>query len=88
MKLKLKGRRFDTIEEIQAESLRVLDSLTEKVFQGAVQKIEKTVGPVSTCGRELLRGFWRPIGLMVSFMVFIVSVRNIKTFKLHVSAFV
>ena len=26
MKLKLKGRRFDTIEEIQAESQRVLDT--------------------------------------------------------------
>jgi len=30
LKLKLKGRRFDTIEEIQAESQRVLDTLTEK----------------------------------------------------------
>jgi hypothetical protein len=28
MKLKLKGRRFDTIEGIQAESQRVLDTLT------------------------------------------------------------
>jgi hypothetical protein len=35
------------------------------------------VGPVSTCGRELLRGWWRPIGLMVSFMIFSASVRNI-----------
>jgi hypothetical protein len=39
MKLKLKGRRFDTIEGIQAESQRVLDSVTEKdgvhnVFSG------------------------------------------------------
>jgi hypothetical protein len=38
MKLKLKGRRFDTMEEIQAESQRVLDSLTEKGFQEAFQK--------------------------------------------------
>jgi len=30
MKLKLKGRRFNTIEEIQDESLRVLVTLTEK----------------------------------------------------------
>jgi hypothetical protein len=30
MKLKLKGRPFDTIEEIQAESQRVLDILAEK----------------------------------------------------------
>jgi hypothetical protein len=38
IKLKLKGRQFDTIEEIQAESQRVLDTLTEKDFQEAFQK--------------------------------------------------
>jgi hypothetical protein len=38
MKLKLKGGRFDTIEEIQTESQRVLDTLTEKNFQEAFQK--------------------------------------------------
>jgi hypothetical protein len=39
--------------------------------------MEETVGPVSTCGRELLRGWWRPIDLTVSFMMFTASVRNI-----------
>jgi hypothetical protein len=34
IKLKLKDRRFDTIENIQAESHRMLDRLTEKDFQG------------------------------------------------------
>jgi transposase len=38
MKLKLKGRRFVTIEQIQAESQRVFDSLTEKDFQETFQK--------------------------------------------------
>jgi hypothetical protein len=38
MKLKLKGRRFDTIEEIQTKSPRVLDILTKKDFQEAFQK--------------------------------------------------
>ena len=33
MKLKLKGRQFDTIEEIQAESQRLLDTLIEKDFR-------------------------------------------------------
>jgi hypothetical protein len=33
MKLKLKGPRYDTIEEIQSESHRVLDIVTEKDFQ-------------------------------------------------------
>jgi hypothetical protein len=37
MKLKLKGRRFDTIEEIQAESQRVLDS-DSKGLTGSVSK--------------------------------------------------
>jgi hypothetical protein len=38
MKLNLKGRRFDTIEEIHAESPRVLGTLTEKNFQETFQK--------------------------------------------------
>jgi len=33
MKLKLKGRRFDTITEIQAETQKLLNTLTEKDFQ-------------------------------------------------------
>jgi hypothetical protein len=38
MKLKQKGRRFDTIDEIQAESPSVLETLKEKEFQEAFQK--------------------------------------------------
>jgi hypothetical protein len=38
IKLKLKGRRFDTSEEIQAESQRVCDIVTEMEFQEAFQK--------------------------------------------------
>jgi hypothetical protein len=38
MKLKLKGRWFDTTEEIQAELQRVLDTLIEKDFQEGFQK--------------------------------------------------
>jgi predicted NAD-dependent protein-ADP-ribosyltransferase YbiA (DUF1768 family) len=41
MKLKLKGRRFDTIEQIQVESQRVLDTVTEKDFQEAFQKLRR-----------------------------------------------
>jgi hypothetical protein len=55
MKLKLKGRRFDTNEEIQAESQTVLDTY-RKGLPGKFQKMEETVGPASACGRKLLRG--------------------------------
>jgi hypothetical protein len=41
MKLRLKGRRFDTTEEIQAESPRLLDTLTEKDLQAAFQKLRR-----------------------------------------------
>jgi hypothetical protein len=38
MKLMLEGRWFDTTEEIQAESQKVLDTLTKKDIQEAFQK--------------------------------------------------
>jgi hypothetical protein len=37
MKLRLKGRRFDTIEETQAESQEVLNTLTLENFQGCME---------------------------------------------------
>jgi hypothetical protein len=55
MKLKLKGRQFDTTEEIQAESQRILDT-DRKGLTGSILKMKEMVGPVSACGRELLRG--------------------------------
>jgi hypothetical protein len=39
--------------------------------------VEEMVGPVSTCRREVLQGWCWSIGLTVSFMIFIASVRNI-----------
>jgi hypothetical protein len=41
MKIKLKGRRFDTAKEIQADTQTVLDTLTKKHFQDAFQKRQK-----------------------------------------------
>jgi hypothetical protein len=52
-------------------------TLWQKRASRSLPKMYETVVPVSTCGRELLRGWWRPIGLMVSFMIFTASVRNI-----------
>jgi hypothetical protein len=38
MKLKLKGSRFNTTEEIQTEKQKLLDTLTENNFQEKFQK--------------------------------------------------
>jgi hypothetical protein len=38
LKIKLKGRRLDTIEVIEAESQAVLNTLTEHKFQNAFKK--------------------------------------------------
>jgi hypothetical protein len=55
-KIEVESTPFNTIEETQAESLRVLETLREKDFYKAFQKMEENVVLVSTCGRELLRG--------------------------------
>jgi hypothetical protein len=39
-----------------------------------VHKMEVKVVPVSMWGTELFQGWWRPIGLKVSFMIFTTSV--------------
>jgi hypothetical protein len=55
IKLTLIGYRFDTTEEIQAESQRVFDT-DRKGLPRSVPKMEEMVGPVSTRGRKLIRG--------------------------------
>jgi len=37
----MKGRRFDTIEEIQEESQRVLDTIRKRDLQGCFQAWQK-----------------------------------------------
>jgi hypothetical protein len=41
LKIKLRGRHFDTTEVIEAESQAVLNTLTEHDFQGAFKKWQK-----------------------------------------------
>ena len=41
LKLQMKGRRFDTIEEIQEESQWVLDTIPKRDFQGCFQAWQK-----------------------------------------------
>jgi hypothetical protein len=41
LKLKLKGRHFDTIEVIEAESQAVFNTLSEHDFQDALKKWQK-----------------------------------------------
>jgi hypothetical protein len=55
MKFKLKGHRFDTIEKVQAELQRVLDTVTVEDFQEVYQERRRRWDRC-LCGRELLRG--------------------------------
>ncbi|PNF22065.1 hypothetical protein B7P43_G09729 [Cryptotermes secundus] len=41
MKIKMKGRRFDTVQEIQAETQTALNALTKKDLQDAFKKWQK-----------------------------------------------
>jgi hypothetical protein len=76
MKLKLKGHRFDTIEWIQAELQRVLDTVTEKDFQEAFQKLRRELNRCIHAGGIVFEGDGG-LRFVVSFMIFTASVRNI-----------
>jgi hypothetical protein len=56
IKLKLKSLRFDTFEEIQAESQRVLDAVTEKYFQQAFQKWRRRWDRFLNAGENYFEG--------------------------------
>jgi hypothetical protein len=47
LKIKIKGRRFETVSDIQMESQTVLDSIKETDFSGALN-VEKTMGSLYT----------------------------------------
>jgi hypothetical protein len=55
LKIKLKGRHFETTEVIEAESQVVLNTLTEHDFQDAFKKWQMP-GAVHMCGMGLLVG--------------------------------
>jgi hypothetical protein len=77
MKLKLKGRRFDTTEKILAESQRVLESLTENEFQRAFQKWRRQWDRCLHAGGNYFEGDSGRQVLWQVLMIFTVSVRNI-----------
>jgi hypothetical protein len=56
LKMKLKGRRFKTVSDIQRESQAVLDSIKENDFHSAFEEWKKTMGLLYTFPRRL---FWR-----------------------------
>jgi hypothetical protein len=62
LKIKLKGRHFDRIEVIDAESQVVLNTLTEHDFQDAFKKMAELLGTMHTCGRGLHQRLWWPVG--------------------------
>jgi hypothetical protein len=82
---KKNGRLFLKINFSKYESQRALDTLIEKDFQEAFQKWRIRWDRCPTCGRELLRGLRRPIGLMMSFTIFTASVRKILDTTLYTS---
>jgi hypothetical protein len=67
LKIKLKGRHFDTIEMIEAESQAVLNTLTEYDLLDAFKSMADVLGTVDTLGNGLLRRSWRPIGPTIVF---------------------
>jgi hypothetical protein len=54
LKMKLDGRRFETVSDIQRELQAVLNSIKENDFHGASEAWKKTMGSLYTFQRRLL----------------------------------
>jgi hypothetical protein len=59
LNMTLKGRRFETVSDIQRESQEVLDSIQENDFHG-FWSVEKTMESLYTFPRRLLWRRWQP----------------------------
>jgi hypothetical protein len=53
LKMKLKGRRFETVSDIQRESQVVLDSIQDNDFSCCFWRVEKTMGSLYMFPRRL-----------------------------------
>jgi hypothetical protein len=62
LKIKLKSRRFDTIEVIEAELHAVLNTLTEHDFQDAFKKWQKRWERCIHAEGDYFRGWWWAVG--------------------------
>jgi hypothetical protein len=77
LKIKPKGRHFDTTEVMEAESQAMLNTLTEHDFQDAFQKQLLRWEWVKTHGRKLLRACRRPVGPKLAFDQMVAPVTEI-----------
>jgi hypothetical protein len=55
LKMKLKGRRFETMSDIQRKSQTVLDSIEQNHFHGAFEGWKETMGLLYTFPRDFLK---------------------------------
>jgi hypothetical protein len=53
--MKLKGRHFDTVEVVQAETQVAVYILREHDFQDEFKKMSEVLGTMHTCGRGVLQ---------------------------------
>ena len=66
LKLRMKGRRFDTVEGIQEESQRVFDTIPKKRLPGMLPSMAETLGPLYSCKMGVLWRRWRNLTSKVS----------------------
>ena len=53
---KLRGRRFETIEEIKEAGTKVIDTLTQEDFHGAFQKLLERYNKCIAAGGDYFEG--------------------------------
>jgi len=88
LKLRMKGRKFDTIEEIQEESHRVLDTFPKKGLPGMLPSMAETLGPLYSCKRGVIWWWWRNLTSKVSKLLFTSTVMELLDNSLYYSVLV
>jgi hypothetical protein len=63
LKIKLKGRHFDTAKVIDAESQAALEHSHRTWIAGYIKKLAEALRTEHTHGKRLLWGWWLPVGL-------------------------
>jgi hypothetical protein len=88
LKMKLKGRHFETVSDIQRESQAVLESIKENDFHGVFEAWKKTMGSLPTLHVCLCRLCPMFSGTELSAVVFCQHVHPILIFVIFSSGVV
>ena len=77
---KLRGRRYETIEEIKEAVTKVIDTLTQEDFHGAFQKLLEQYNKCISAGGDYFEG---DLSFMCVLSINVPIRKNLETYRMH-----